>query len=72
MKEDNLTILREYDSINEAEWDKSILEGAGIYATIQNELMSNIYPIGFAPAQLVVKSNEAQRADEILKAYSAE
>ncbi|MBO5216564.1 MAG: DUF2007 domain-containing protein [Alistipes sp.] len=72
MREENLIVLREYDSINDAEWDRSILEGAGIYATIRNELMSNIYPVGFAPAQLIVESSDLTRAEEILKAYSAE
>lgn len=72
MREENLIVLREYDSINDAEWDRSILEGAGIYATIRNELMSNIYPVGFAPAQFVVESSDLTRAEEILKAYSAE
>ena len=32
MNERNLIVLREYDSINDAEWDKSLLDGAGIYA----------------------------------------
>ena len=40
MSEKNFTVIREYDSVNDAEWDKSILEGEGIWATIQNEIMS--------------------------------
>ena len=40
MEEENLIVIREYDSVNEAEWDKSLLEGAGIYATIRNEIMA--------------------------------
>lgn len=72
MQEDKLIVLREYDSVNEAEWDKSILEGEGISAVIHNEIMSNVYPVGFAPARLVVHANEKQRAEEVLEAYSAE
>lgn len=72
MNDGNFIVLREYDSINEAEWDKAILESAGVDVVIRNEMMSNIYPVGFAPAQLVVKSDDVARATEILNAYSAE
>ena len=46
MDESNLIVIKEYDSINEAEWDKSLLDGAGIYAMIRNEYMSALYPVG--------------------------
>ena len=49
MNENNLVVIREYDSINDAEWNKSILEGEGIYAMIRNEIMSTLYPIGVMP-----------------------
>ena len=70
MRETNFVVIREYDSVNDAEWDKSILEGEGVWATIQNELMSTIYPIGAMPAQLVVRQEDKKRAEEILEAYS--
>ena len=70
MRENNFVVIREYDSVNDAEWDKSILEGEGVWATIQNELMSTIYPIGAMPAQLVVRQEDKKRAEEILEAYS--
>ena len=70
MRENNFVVIREYDSVNDAEWDKSILEGEGVWATIQNELMSTIYPIGAMPAQLVVRQEDKTRAEEILEAYS--
>lgn len=70
MNETGLVVIREYDSINDAEWNKSILEGAGVWATIRNEIMSAIYPTGVMPAQLVVKASDAKRAEEILDAYS--
>lgn len=70
MNEEKLVIIREYDSINDAEWSKSILEGEGIWATIRNEIMSALYPTGVMPAQLVVKSTDQKRAEEILDAYS--
>jgi hypothetical protein len=72
MEESDLMVIREYDSVNEAEWDKSLLEAEGIFSTIRNELMSAIYPIGFAPAQLVIRKEDKKRAEEILEAYSVE
>lgn len=72
MRENNFVVIREYDSVNDAEWNKSILEGEGIWATIQNEIMSTLYPIvGVIPAQLVVKQEDKKRAEEILEAYSS-
>lgn len=70
MRENNFVVIREYDSVNDAEWNKSILEGEGVWATIQNELMSTIYPIGAMPAQLVVRQEDKKRAEEILEAFS--
>lgn len=70
MSEKNFTVIREYDSVIDAEWDKSILEGEGIWVTIQNEIMSALYPTGVMPAQLVVKAEDKKRAEEILEAYS--
>ena len=72
MDNNNLVVIREYDSINDAEWDKSILEGEGIYAMIRNEIMSAIYPTGIMPAQLVVQSRDKSKAEEILEAYASE
>ena len=72
MKESELIVLREYDSINDAEWEKSLLDSAGIYSMIRNELMSAIYPIGAMAAQLVVRSEDKARAEEVLNAYAAD
>ena len=72
MNERNLIVLREYDSINAAEWDKSLLDGAGIYAMIRNELMSAVYPTGVMPAQLVVRAEDRAHAEEVLNAYATE
>lgn len=72
MNENNLVVLREYDSVNDAEWDRSILEGEGIYAMIRNEIMSALYPTGVMPAQLVVRYEDRVKAESVLSAYSAE
>ena len=72
MNESKLVVIREYDSINDAEWDKSILEGEGVYSMIRNEIMSAIYPTGAMPAQLVVRSKDRAKAEEILEAYASE
>ena len=72
MNGEKLIVVRVYDSVNDAEWDKSILDSAGIWAMIRNEIMSAIYPTGVMPAELVVRSEDRARALEILNAYSAE
>lgn len=72
MDDKKMVVLREYDSVNDAEWDRSILEGEGIYAMIRNEIMSAIYPTGVVPAQLVVASVDRAKAEEILSAYTSE
>ena len=66
MKDEKLVVLREWNSVTEAEMAKSILDGAGIFSTIRNEYMSAIYPIGTMPAQLVVKEEDAKRSAELL------
>ena len=72
MRDENLTVLRVYDSVNEAEWDRSLLQGEGIWSMISNEIMSSLYPTGVIPAQLIVRTEDKVRANEILEAYSAE
>ena len=72
MKEENLVVIRVYDSVNEAEWDKSLLDNVGIWAMIRNEIMSALYPTGVMPAELIVRSTDKERAQEVLEAYSAE
>lgn len=72
MNEGNLIVIRVYDSVNEAEWDRSLLESEGVWAMIRNEIMSALYPTGVMPAQLVIRSEDKARAKEILEAYSAE
>lgn len=72
MKEENLVVIRVYDSVNEAEWDKSLLDNAGIWTMIRNEIMSALYPTGVMPAELIVRSTDKERAQEVLEAYSAE
>lgn len=70
MDENNLIVLKEYDSVNNAEWERSLLEGAGIWAMVRNEIMSAIYPTGVIPAQLIIRKQDKDKASEILEAYS--
>ncbi|MBR6814185.1 MAG: DUF2007 domain-containing protein [Alistipes sp.] len=70
MDENNLIVLKEYDSVNNAEWERSLLEGAGIWAMVRNEIMSAIYPTGVIPAQLIIRKQDKEKASEILEAYS--
>lgn len=72
MDEKNLVVLRVYDSINEAEWDRSLLESQGVWAMINNEAMSALFPTGVIPAQLIIRPQDRERATEILNAYSSQ
>ena len=72
MNENNLVVLRVYQSVNNAEWDRSLLESQGIWAMINNEIMSTLYPTGVIPAQLIIRYEDKERATEILEAYSSQ
>lgn len=63
---ETLVVLREWNTVMEAEMAKSILDDAGIYSMIRNEYMSAIYPIGTMPAQLVVKEEDVKKAEALL------
>ncbi len=67
MKEESLIVLAEYNTLMEAEIAKSMLDSAGIESTIRNEYMSTIYPIGTMPAQLVVRKEDFERAQDLLR-----
>ena len=67
MKDEKLVVLREWNSVTEAEMAKSILDGAGIFSMIRNEYMSAIYPIGTMPAQVVVREEDAEKAKAMLR-----
>ena len=67
MQDDTLVVLAEYNTVTEAEIDKSMLDSAGIWSTIRNEYMSAIYPIGTMPAQVVVRADELEKARTLLQ-----
>lgn len=67
MKEESQIVLAEYNTLMEAEIAKSMLDSAGIESTIRNEYISTIYPIGTMPAQLVVRKEDFERAQDLLR-----
>lgn len=67
MDEDTLVVLATYNSVMEAEIGKSKLESAGIWSTIRNEYMSALYPTGAMPAELVVRSDDFEKAQRLLQ-----
>lgn len=67
MEEGTLVVVAACNSIMEAEIIKSKLESAGIWSTIRNEYMSAIYPIGTMPAELVVRSEDLDKARNALQ-----
>ena len=70
--DEQLVVIREYDSITHAEMAKAILDGDGIYSMIRNEYMSAIYPIALAPAQIVVREEDAEWASALLDSVMSE
>lgn len=67
MDNETLAVVAEYNSEPEAEVARTLLEDAGIPSTIRNEYMSTLYPVGTMPAQLVVRTEDAEKARRILK-----
>lgn len=67
MQDDSMVVLAEYNTITEAEIAKSMLDSAGIWSTIRNEYMSAIYPIGTMPAQVVVRTEDLEKARTLLQ-----
>jgi len=72
MENEGLVVIREYDSITRAETAKSLLESEGIYATIRNEYMSTIYPVGAMPAEIVVREEDAEWASALLRSMDGD
>ena len=66
MEEETLVVVATCNSVMEAEMEKSKLESAGIWSMIRNEYMSTIYPTGAMPAELVVRSDDFERAQLLL------
>ena len=66
MEEETLVVVATYNSEMEAEIDKSKLESAGVWSTIRNEYMSTFYPTGAMPAELIVRSDELEKAQRLL------
>lgn len=64
---DTLKRVREYNSPVEAEIAKSVLDSAGIESVIHGEFMSTIYATGAFPARLMVRSDDYDEADRVLR-----
>ena len=60
-----LVVLAEYNSPMEAELTKSLLSSAGIYAEIENEFMSTLYPPA-VPCRLMVCEEDLDQAKVLL------
>ena len=60
-----LVILAEYNSSMEAELAKSLLQSAGIYAELENEFMSTLYPPA-VPCRLMVYKEDLEQAKVLL------
>lgn len=66
MTDNALTLLAEYNTSMEAELAKSLLGSAGIFAEIENEYMSSLYPTGVIPTKLLVREADLEQARRLL------
>jgi hypothetical protein len=68
---DLLVVLQAYDNQVQAEIAKSILDSAGIFCVLHGEYMSAIYtPFAF-PTRLMVRPEDLEAANVLLKASQA-
>ena len=65
MEDRILVVLAEYNSPMEAELAKSLLTSAGIYAELENEFMSTLYPPA-VPCRLMVCEEDLEHAKGLL------
>ena len=62
-----LVIIEVYDNPMRAEIAKSILDSAGIFCVLNDEYMSAIYSVGAFPMRLMVRSEDADSALQLLQ-----
>lgn len=64
---DMLVVLQEFDNTTKAEIAKSMLDSAGIYCVLHGEYMSSIYATGAFPVRLMVKAEDVEEANSLLR-----
>ncbi len=62
-----LVVIEVYDNPMQAEIAKSILDSAGIFCVLNDEYMSAIYSVGAFPMRLMVRSEDAEGAIQLLR-----
>ncbi len=65
---DEMVVFQEFSSVGEAEVLRSVLQSAGIWSMINNEYMSTLYPISAIMPQLIIRSEDLAKAQEIMSA----
>lgn len=64
---DDIVLFKEYARDAEAYMDKGVLETNGVPCVLDNEIMSNIYPMTFAPVRLMVRRADLPLARKIMQ-----
>lgn len=62
-----LVVIEVYDNPMQAEIAKSILDSAGIFCVLNDEYMSAIYSVAAFPMRLMVRSEDAEGAMQLLR-----
>ena len=66
--------IRRCTWLHQAQLLKSVLESAGIQSRIPNEHTTGVHPllgIGLGGVQLLVKQNDAERAEQLLESHDS-
>ncbi|MBO5801715.1 MAG: DUF2007 domain-containing protein [Alistipes sp.] len=62
-----LVVIEVYDNLMRAEIAKSILDSAGIFCVLNDEYISAIYSVVAFPIRLMVRSEDVEDAQQLLK-----
>lgn len=74
MENGNVAVIRTFNSVTEAQLYKALLESAGIQTRMRNDITAQVLPAygGMLGVELLVSSEDEQRAKEILAAKFSE
>lgn len=64
---ERLVVLATYNTPIEAQIAKSVLDSANIYCVLYDDYMSSIYSANVFPARLLVRAEDAEVAEKLLR-----
>lgn len=70
MRTSELIVVSTFRSVPEAEMAKGLLDDEGIHSLIRSDNVGGMYP-AIAEAELLVRTEDANRANEVLQQLSS-